>query len=260
MNNSFASYLGTDDFLPGVLALHASVRKYNQTNDFVVLVSESVSENCVDLLRQSRINTRIVKEIKNPHDLGADERGFKYMYTKLRLFELTEFDKIVYIDADMIACSNVEALFDAPHMSAVVAGGLAQSNAGWKNLNAGLMVIEPNNELFNRMHAAITQSPSDDGSDQGFLHSFYPGWPADHALHLDHAFNVPLAYLDEYCRSDRYSFEYKRRLLRTNISVIHYWGKYKPWQTDYKSLDRKTAEKWEQALLLWWDTFNSASH
>ncbi|MBS1524421.1 MAG: hypothetical protein JST19_02165 [Bacteroidetes bacterium] len=257
MKNSFVSYLGTDSFLPGVLALHNSVKTYNQAHGFAVLVSDSVSEDSIDLLLRNRITTRIIKEIDNPCDLGADERGFKYMYTKLRLFEWDEFDKMVYIDADMIVCGNIEALFEAPHMSADAAGGFIQSNSNWKDLNAGLMVIEPNKALFDEMKASITQLPSKDGSDQGFLHSFFPAWPADKSLHLDHAFNVPLCYLDEYCRSGHYNFEYKRRSLHTNISVIHYWGKYKPWQTDYRALRRKTEEKWEQALLLWWDTFNA---
>ncbi|MDB5133455.1 MAG: nucleotide-diphospho-sugar transferase [Mucilaginibacter sp.] len=112
MKYSFATYLGTDSFLPGILVLNESISKYNKLYGLVVLVSESVSKDALDLLAHVQIKTKVVAEIKNPHDLGNDDRGFKYMYTKLRLFEMFEFDKVVYIDADMLVCGNIEQLFD----------------------------------------------------------------------------------------------------------------------------------------------------
>lgn len=117
------------------------------------------------------------------------------------------------------------------------------------------MVIEPRKALFDELFPLIYRLPSTDGSDQGFLQTFYKDWPSDQKLHLDHKFNTPFCYIDEYCRSYDFKFGYKRRSLDTNISVIHYWGKLKPWGINIKSLNRKSIEKWEQALLLWWDTF-----
>jgi len=40
MKYSFVTHLGTDNFLPGMLALNASLKKYNNTDDVIVLVSE----------------------------------------------------------------------------------------------------------------------------------------------------------------------------------------------------------------------------
>lgn len=259
MKNAFVTYLGTDSFLPGVLTLNYSVQKHNPLNDFIVIVSNTVSSVVLKLLADKRIQTKVVDEIKNPNNLGSDERGFRFMYTKLRLFEMTEFDKVVYIDGDMLVCTNIEELFHCPHMSAVVAGSLVPQNSLWKNLNAGLLVIEPNKLLFNNLIAAIGMLPSNDGSDQGFLHSFYYDWPENSILHLNHKFNTPYCYLDDYCQLHNYNFEYKRKLLDTDIAIIHYWGKYKPWDMNPKSLNRKSYEKWEQSLLLWWDTFLKAS-
>jgi len=61
------------------------------------------------------------------------------MYTKLRVFELEEFDKVVYIDADMLVCADVEELFNQPHMSAVVSAidSITRTNASYSaNYNA----------------------------------------------------------------------------------------------------------------------------
>lgn len=255
MRYSFVTYLGTDNFLPGVLTLNASLQKYNKKYDLVVLVSDLVSSQIVDLLDFKKIKYKLVKQIKNPQKLGADERNFKYMFTKLRMFEMVEFDKIVYLDADMLICKNIEMLFNAPHMSGVIAGKLYPGNESWSHVNAGFLVVEPGQALFNKLCSSISHLPSDDGSDQGFLHSFYEDWPSDKNLHLDHQFNVPYPYIDEYCSSHNYEFSYSRKLLETNISIIHYWGRYKPWDFNIRSLKRKSTSKLEQALLLWWDTF-----
>jgi alpha-N-acetylglucosamine transferase len=255
MEYSFVSYLGTDNFLPGILALNASLKKYNKKYDLVVLVSDLVSDSTINLLDFKKIKYKPVKQIENPQKLDSDERNFKYMFTKLRIFEMFEFDKVVYLDADMLICNNIEVLFKVPHMSAVIAGGLYPGNESWKDFNAGFLVVEPNKALFDSLCSSINYLPSDDGGDQGFLHSFYNDWPSIKNLHLDHKFNVPSGYIDEYCRPQNYKFSYKRKLLDTNICIIHYWGRYKPWEIDIKLLKRKSDLKWEQSLILWWDIF-----
>jgi alpha-N-acetylglucosamine transferase len=259
MEYSFVTYLGTDNFLPGVLTLGHSLMRYNKKYELVVLVNETVSDNIIDLLIIKKIQFKIIKEIKNPQNLGDDKRNFKYMYTKLRIFEMFEYDKIVYLDADMLVCNNIEELFACPHMSAVIAGGLVPSNKLWKDLNAGLMVIEPDKNTFITLYSSINNLPSDDGSDQGFLHSFYESWPLKKSLHLNHKFNVPSCYIDEYCKSYEYRFSYTGKLLDTNISVIHYWGRYKPWEINIKQLKKKSTSKVKQALILWWDIFLEAA-
>jgi glycogenin glucosyltransferase len=255
MKYSFVSYLGTDHFLPGVLALSHSLSLYNKKYSLLILVSKTVSDRVVTELNKVKIRFKKVVEIENPQELGDDERNFKYMYTKLRIFELTEYDKIVYLDADMIVCGNIEILFDHSHLSAVIAGGLLPANRAWKDLNAGLLVIEPNKKTFALLHSSIGKVRSADGGDQGFLHTFYNWWPQDANLHLDHKYNVPFPYLEDYCGLAGYKFSYLRKSLNTDILVIHYWGKDKPWHIALEHLDRKSLSKFEQALILWWDMY-----
>lgn len=259
MKYSFVTYLGTDSFLPGVLTLNASLKRYNKTYGLVVLVSDMVSERIINILDSQKIKYKKIQQIQNPQKLENDERNFKYMFTKLRIFEMVEFEKVVYVDADMLICNNIEVLFTVPHMSAVIAGGLYPGNESWKDFNAGFLVVEPNKPLFDNLISSINYLPSDDGGDQGFLHSFYKDWPLTPNLHLDHKFNIPAGYIDEYCKLSNYRFLYKRKVLDTNICIIHYWGRYKPWEINIKLLKRKSHIKWEQSLVLWWDIFLEAS-
>lgn len=259
MEYAFVSYLGTDNFLPGILALNASLKKYNKKYGLLVLITDGVSDGCIPTLETHQIKYKLIRDIQNPNALDKDDRNFKCMYTKLRIFELYEYDRIVYIDSDMLVCKNIEELFDRPHLSAVIAGGLYPGNESWKELNAGLLVIYPDKVTTGKLYSSINTIHSGDGSDQGFLHAYYNDWPASENLHLPHKFNVPAGYLDEYCRQHGYKFSYKTGTLDTDISIIHYWGREKPWDIPVTRRKRKSFAKYDQSLALWWDVFGEIS-
>jgi len=256
MKKAFVTFLATDDFLPGILALNYSLRIYNPRHDLVIMTTGAISGDVIDILKSINGKIKPVPDITNPFTPENDVRRFGCMYTKLHAFSLTDYDKVVYLDSDMLICADIEALFDAPHMSAVIAGGLIKENAAWTELNAGLLVIEPSQQFFNQILRAIPDTASKDGSDQGFLQSYYNTWPKDERLHLPHAFNVPFIYLDNYCVDYGFSFSYTRRKLKTDMAIIHYWGAVKPWQIDIKTLSRRDKSRQIQAIILWWDIFN----
>jgi lipopolysaccharide biosynthesis glycosyltransferase len=258
MNKSFVTFLATENFLPGVLTLNKSLRLFNKNFDFVVLVTKAISEDCIKILNAANCKTKLVEDIPNPYKNKNDPRGFGHMYTKLRIFEMFEYEKVVYLDADLFICGNIELLFEAPHMSAVIAGGLMPENAAWDTLNAGLLIVEPSPGLWDLLYPSITELPSIDGSDQGFLQEFYQDWPARKELHLSHKFNVPLDHLDTYCEHHGFSFSYIRKKLNTDLAIIHFWGSVKPWQLNIRELSRRSKVKKVQALILWWDIFSSA--
>lgn len=252
---TFVSYLATDDFLPGVLVLHESLRKYHADAPFLLLVSHHVSSETLDLLDRFYIKVKQVDPIHNPQKIEHDIRRFSLTYTKLRLFDLTEYKKIVYLDADMVVCGDIESLFDQPHMAAVNAGGLLPRNYDWIDLNSGLMVIEPDHKLFQKMMHAVGMLSSKDSSDQGFLHSFFPDWSSQPALHLDHAFNVPAAFIDEYCDQFNYTLFSENKISEKQIRIIHYWGPYKPWEYDISIYG---GEKFRLAVDIWWQHYETA--
>jgi glycogenin glucosyltransferase len=255
VNKAFVTYLGTDSFLPGVLVLYASIGRFNEKYQVLILVSEAVSSGVIAILCQNSLNFIIVPVIQNPNQIEDDQRNYKYTYTKLRIFELFKYEKIVYLDADMLVCENIETLFDQPHFSAVSAGSLLRRNSTWKDLNSGLLVLEPKKQLFEKIINVVNDLSSSDSGDQGFLHSFFNSWPDHQSLHLDHKYNIPVGFLDEYCTESSFIFSYSRRKLKTNIAVIHFWGPLKPWNIDVHSLKRKTDDKTEQAIILWWDMY-----
>jgi glycogenin glucosyltransferase len=252
MKQTFVTYLGTDSFLPGVLVLEYSFRSVSNKSPFLILVSERVSQWSFELLNDLGYKFKMVKEIANPNPIRKGDREFQSVYGKLNVFNLVDYEKVVYLDADMVVCENLDELFQWPHMSAVAAGSIVPRNRSWKDLNSGLMVIQPDKDLFEDMLSKIDVLPSSTKGDQGFLHSFYPKWSSCKELHLDHKYNVPVQYLDDYISMGYCQFEFENtQPTVANIAILHYWGPIKPWLSGTMSngMSRKASVAFH-----WWRT------
>lgn len=263
---SFISIITTDDYLPGLLVLAKSLLETKTIYPFLTLVTPNISSKTLETLRKYNIEYKIlVDEIGNPTDVNKNHRWFS-TYSKLYIFDQIQYDKVVYLDADMIVLRNIDELFEKPHMSATNAGGMLPRKTSWTHINSGLLVIEPSKEVFNDMRSKIgviekTQSGGTIerpafGSDQDFLNAYYPEWPNKKELHLDHKYNIFHYHLDEYHNLFGYSINEGR----LPISIIHYASYMKPWGLDVKTekdLQEDPNKSLElKAIRLWIDTYN----
>lgn len=88
--------------------------------------------------------------------LGRPELGVTL--TKLRLWNLTQYDRLVYLDADTLVLKNIDALFN------VAAEFAAVSDVGWPDcFNSGVMVIRPNAATSQRLLEKVAEIGSFDG-------------------------------------------------------------------------------------------------
>jgi glycogenin glucosyltransferase len=95
-------------------------------------------------------------------------------YTKLGLWGLTQFSKVVYLDADMLVVgAGLEELWERPGAPCPAA---APDVFPPDRFNAGLLVVEPDAAVHAALLAAAPLLPSHDGGDTGFLNAFFPGW------------------------------------------------------------------------------------
>ncbi len=53
--NAYLTYVCSDNFIPGVVALYNSVRLSNCNNDFIVLVTDDVSQESRDILNKKNL-------------------------------------------------------------------------------------------------------------------------------------------------------------------------------------------------------------
>ena len=222
MNRTYVSILSTDTYLPGVLVLHNSLSRTAPRYPFLLLITPNVSDRVRRVLTRHGINYNVLEQpIANPTGVEETHR-WHYNYSKIHIFNQVQFDKIVFLDADMLISANLDELLEKPHMSAVNSGGLLPELSSWKQLNSGLLVIEPSTDLFTDMIGRIgAMDPRQPAGDQAFLHTYYSDWPSRKELHLDHRYNMFAKHLDRYYELFGYTL--------ADVKVLHFVGETKPW-------------------------------
>ncbi len=106
--------------------------------------------------------------------------------SKLHVFRLTQYDKVIFFDADTLALRPLSSLFSLTDNFA------AAPDSGWPDsFNSGLMVLEPSEADFEGLVSMMQDKGSWDGGDQGLLNDYFQGkWHR-----LSYGFNVtPSAY------------------------------------------------------------------
>eukprot|EP00873_Tetraselmis_striata_P046176 jgi/Tetstr1/466440/TSEL_010968.t1 len=160
-----------DTYLLGVRVLGRSLRESGSTRDMVVLVTTTLSD---DAKRTLWLDGWIVREVELVHNpgMGPEAKGkggfpprFWAVYTKLAIFSMITYDKLVYLDADVLVLENLDHLFQCVGFCAVMRGG--------ERFNSGVMVIEPDLQVYEDMMHRIATTPSYTGGDQGFLNEYY---------------------------------------------------------------------------------------
>lgn len=183
-------------------------------------------------------------------------------WSKLRLFELDRYDKILYIDADCLVIQDVSHLLrvDEPANLCTEDGlGNGEKTTGLlaaapdifppDKFNAGVMVLRPSKAVFNDMMSRLPVSSlhgsavatvcnsSYDGGDTGFLNSFYPGWYSEMPSHARLPFGYNAQRFMHHCT-------YKKRKnywddAIADLCIIHFSSSPKPWEQKTGKPDSK---------------------
>jgi glycogenin glucosyltransferase len=238
-----AAYVTTlcngEGYLPGVAALGKSLEAHGTKIPRVVLVTADVPAEARKRLTEHGWELRDVEPLENPNPNTAQlfER-FQSVYTKLRAWQLVEFDKVVLLDADLITLKNIDDLFERPSIAAAPDFFLPD------RFNSGLVVLEPSTETFGAMLEALWGTQSYDGGDQGFLNVFYPNWYA-----MDVSHRLPAGYnLQSFIFQFLHGHPTLKEALLREAKVIHY-SVQKPWLA--KSVLTGGSEAW-------WDAYFGA--
>ena len=234
--NVYVTLLTSDSFLIAVQVLAYSLKRVNSQYGLVVMVSSQVSSHvCEQLRREDGIQLIQVTDIPSP---GANESHvpgwINSGYTKLHVFNLIQFSKVVYIDADCLVLENVDELFQRP-----VAFAAAPDVFPPDRFNAGVLIVQPDATLFQQMQSSIATISSYDSGDTGFLNAFFPDWFTSSAnARLPFRYNAQMTL---YLLTHEQQPGYWQAI--QPIKILHYSSSPKPWEN--------TAKK-GQLELLWW--------
>lgn len=157
-------------------------------------------------------------------------------FTKIELWRLTQFDRVVYIDCDVVAVRAPDELL------ALDVDFAAAPDVGWPDcFNSGLMVLRPNMQDYYALKALAERGISFDGADQGLLNMHFREW---HRLSFTYNCTPSANY--------QYIPAYKH--FQSTISLIHFIGSQKPWSLPRHVIPMESP--YNQLLSKWWAVYD----
>ena len=245
-NYAYITMATSKSYLLGIMAMYLSLRKTGTAIPLYAMLPQALVESeptaianmkrCGVNILEYRDSVEIPQQLVDKNALQGDHR-FSHTFDKLLIFELTQFDKIVYLDADIYILHNLDHLFSMPHMSAMIAGRSYPGNEDWTDLTSGIMTLVPQQGLIEQFLTLIPKVMQQKGAcgDQDILQSYYSDWPQHPELDMGEKYGV-IAYYAKYYEQQlgyRYTNKVEDPL---SVAVIHYAGEMKPWMQHWSPL------------------------
>ncbi|KAG7452346.1 uncharacterized protein BT62DRAFT_916022 [Guyanagaster necrorhizus] len=223
---AFVTLLTSDFYLPGALALAAALKDIHPSpaippqvefQTVCLVTPETVDVSTIKLLRRAYNIVIGVEVIAQEDDKGLKLLGrpdLNTVLTKLHVFRLTQYSKIVFLDADVLPIRPLSHLFSLPYEFSAV------PDVGWPDIfNSGVMVLSPGEDKFSELSSLLKSKGSWDGGDQGLLNE----WRGGNWNRLSFTYNTtPTA-------AYTYAPAYER--FGSQIKAIHFIGPNKPWNS-----------------------------
>ena len=157
-------------------------------------------------------------------------------FTKIALWRQTQFRRIVYVDADIVALRAPDELFKHESRFAAV------TDIGWPDcFNTGVMVFSPNMGDYYALLALAQRGISFDGADQGLLNMHFRSWDR-------------LSFTYNCTPSGNYQYVPAYRHFQSSINMLHYIGPDKPWTMGRGG--NGSTEVYEELLGRWWAVYD----
>ncbi|KAL3623457.1 hypothetical protein CASFOL_032273 [Castilleja foliolosa] len=227
----------SEAYVCGAIALAQSIIRSNSTKDLVLLADRHISPQSIDGLQSAGWKVKQIQRIRSPR--SKKNAYNEWNYSKLRIWQLIEYDKLMFIDSDLIVTRNVEEFFVHPQISA--AGNDRHI------FNSGLMLVEPSMCTFETLMKKRFSVESYNGGDQGFLNEMFPWW---------HRLPAKLNQLKFFGSAQDHVHQ-----IPHDTYTVHYLG-LKPWLC-YKDYDCNW-DKMETQLFAsdsahekWWSIYDS---
>ncbi|KAG2695518.1 hypothetical protein I3760_07G017000 [Carya illinoinensis] len=207
----------SEAYVCGAIALAQSIIQSNSTKDLVLLADNSISSNSIRGLRAAGWKIKRIQRIRSPF---AEKDSYnEWNYSKLRVWQLIEYNKVIFIDADLLVLKNIDKFFAHPQLSAAPNDKVI--------FNSGVAVIEPSMCMFEDLMQKRFKLGSYNGGDQGFLNEVFTWW---------HRLPKKLNHLKIYGgKKAGDEDDHDQHEVPKGVYAVHYLG-LKPWMC-YKDYD-----------------------
>ncbi|KAL0384738.1 UNVERIFIED_CONTAM: Galactinol synthase 2 [Sesamum radiatum] len=262
--NAYVTFLAGDgDYVKGVVGLAKGLRKVGAAFPLVVAVLPDVPEEHRRVLVEQGCLLRDIEPVFPP-STGKESPLFRpyfaVNYCKLRLWEFVEYNKMIYMDADIQVFHNIDHLFDLPsgHFYGVadclceMYDKPCEQKLQWPEvlgpqpsfyLNGGMFIFEPNLNTYDQLLRALEITPPTPFAEQDFLNMFF----RDLSRPIPPIYNLLVAML---WRHPQWVEDLD------NVKVVHYCvAGSKPWRYTGKEENMERADI-KMLVERWWDIYN----
>uniref|UniRef100_A0A8V0X9F2 Glycogenin 1 n=1 Tax=Gallus gallus TaxID=9031 RepID=A0A8V0X9F2_CHICK len=230
LDQSFVTLATNDSYVKGALVLGSSLQQSGTTRKLTALITPQVSDpmrNTLEKVFDEVILVDILDSGDSAHLALLKRPELGITLTKLHCWELTQFSKCVFMDADTM----VSGLF---------------------TIRNHRTHCQTPTHLYNACHLLMH---SLSGADQGLLNTFFSSWATtDMNKHLPFIYNLSSTSV--------YSYLPAFKAFGSNTKVVHFLGSTKPWNYTYdsrtKSVEGNISDPkivHPEFLNMWWDTY-----
>lgn len=210
---SFITLLSSKNYLDAVLVLNESLKCTGSKYPFTVAVTDEIFDAEMEgILKGHDIRYEVIKTLsyseKTKKSVKNTNASVLNTASKISLFDLKNYDKLVYIDADTIVMENIDNLFDFPD------GSIIKEKSDDDYGFTGLFVFQPRYHREDFYKCLMQNFQCVDGDLLGSLW-FYSRTSRNHW--------IPYSYCMQYdCVRDGLN-------LLEEPKVIHFCNENKPW-------------------------------
>lgn len=234
MNHTYVTLIANADYIVGA---HALARSLNMVQAQAPLTALILDPTLVGLDALESLGVKLVQVAPLPlseeftarHSRAAQHAAAPFIkgnkpifhnpllnFVKLRLWEMEQYDSVVFLDADTLVINPIDKLFSYPEFSA--APNLYEPLVDFHRLNSGVFVARPNRRTYDSMLAALDAPDMFwKRTDQTFLETYFPDWHG-----LPYTFNT-LQYV---------WFNMPQLWDWSRVRLIHYQYE-KPWEANH---------------------------
>lgn len=179
---AIVSSIYSDDYLKGIQVLGYSLQRIHIQADLILFyIPNRLKQPTLDECRQAGWFLHPVERI-NPPRFAIIYTRFYDQYTKLRIWSMIEYDRILYLDGDTLVTQDINELLIGTIYENREDSLLGAVEDVWQgqigpNFNAGVLLIRPNMTVFNDMLIKMHNMAAYGSywAEQGFLNWYFKG-------------------------------------------------------------------------------------
>ena len=156
---------------------HHEATKLRNTTEVAIIVTEAISQEKRNILVLLGARLITVKSLSFQGISEATEQ-WKNCYTKLNMFQMTFYQKILYMDTDLSIMKPLDSLFTSlfkKEPNQYFFGSVQDWGLSKGIFNAGLMIFEPSMAIFDHLKSLVYETEKYDSSmmEQGLLNWYF---------------------------------------------------------------------------------------